>query len=108
MNGIQTVMDLLIFTNDIVFNTFVSTFSIEAIVLVNSSDSRDYEPFVAPDKTKFKDNIRSLMSQDAYKISVSGTGNIGSEPNHYPWKRQIKLEGIVAADNSDLLLRSKL
>ena len=105
INGVETVMDQLIFTNDIVFNTIVSVCSINSTVLVLSSRPEHINPYKS--QGRLKDNIRALMTMDAWKITFYGNGNMASDPSHFKFSRLLKIEGRVAADNSDLIIQKQ-
>ena len=104
--GLETVLDQLIFTNDVVFNTIVSVTNIEGIVIVPSSNYRDIDPLVGADH-KFKDNIHHVVAENGDQVRIFGQGNRATDVNRGKYSRILKAEGAPVADNSDLIIQKQ-
>jgi len=74
-------------------------------VLVLSSKAEHIDRYKT--QGKLKDNIRALMTMDAWKLTFYGAGNMASDPSHFKFNRLLKIEGRVAADNSDLIIQKQ-
>lgn len=99
--GVETVMDQLIISNDLVFNTLVDVCSIESSVLVPTSDPRDVDPFVLNNRMK-DNNIKCLITKKAEVVRMIN-GNKATDANFQKLNHNLKMEGIAAADNTDLI-----